>query len=104
MPKLKEKTIELIVLSLMYVAMMSCCYINLFGEGLNFIDTDDFMRVVRIREFFDHYDLNDYLIARSNYPYGCELHWTRLYDFFIIGLTWIVDLFADSLEQSINYA
>ncbi|MBO4405528.1 MAG: hypothetical protein J5821_02245, partial [Alphaproteobacteria bacterium] len=104
MPKLKEKTIELIVLGLMYVAMMSCCYINLFGEGLNFIDTDDFMRVVRIREFFDHYDLNDYLIARSNYPYGCELHWTRLYDFFIIGLTWIVDLFSDSLEQSINYA
>ncbi len=104
MLKLKEKTIELIVLSLMYLVMMSCCYINLFGEGVNFIDGDDFMRVVRIREFFDHYDLNNYLIARSNYPYGCELHWTRLYDFFIIGLTWIFDLFTDSLEQSINYA
>ena len=104
MLKSKEKIIELIILGLMYVVVMSSCYINLFGGGINFIDTDDFMRVIRIREFFDHYNLNNYVIARSNYPYGCELHWTRLYDFFIIGLTWIFDLFTDSLEQAINYA
>lgn len=102
--RLKEKTTELVILGIMYIAMMSYCYIILFGEGINFIDTDDFMRVVRIREFFEHYDLGDYLIARSNYPYGCELHWTRLYDFFIIGLTWVIDLFADSFDQSITYA
>lgn len=104
MHKLKEKTTELIILGIMYISLLSYCYVILFGEGINFIDTDDFMRVVRIREFFDHYDLNNYVIARSNYPYGCELHWTRLYDFFIIGLTWFIDLFTDSLEQSINYA
>ena len=104
MLKLKEKTTELIILGIMYIAMMTYCYIALFGEGINFIDTDDFMRVIRTREFFDHYDLSNYVIARSNYPYGCELHWTRLYDFFIIGLTWLIDLFTDSLDGAINYA
>ena len=102
--KLKERATELVILGIMYLAVMSYCYIILFGDGIHFIDTDDFMRVVRIREFFNHNDLDNCIIARSNYPYGCELHWTRLYDFFIIGLTWIIDLFADSQEQSIDFA
>ncbi len=104
MLKLKEKTTELIILGIMYIAVMIYCYVILFGECINFIDTDDFMRVIRTREFFQHYDLSNCVIARSNYPYGCELHWTRLYDFFIIGLTWFIDLFTDSLDQAINYA
>ncbi|MBO7454324.1 MAG: hypothetical protein J6T91_03005 [Alphaproteobacteria bacterium] len=104
MVRLKEKTTELVILSIMYIAMMSYCYVVIFGECINFIDTDDFMRVIRTREFFQHYDLNNHVIARSNYPYGCELHWSRLYDFFIIGLTWIINLFVNSFEQSINYA
>ena len=102
--RLDKKTAELIILGIMYVAMMGYRYTVLFGECINFVDTDDFMRVIRIREFFQHFDLNDYVIARSNYPYGCELHWTRLYDFFIIGLTWLIDLFTDSLDNAINYA
>jgi len=102
--KLKGKTAELLTLGVMYIAMMSYCYTMSFGEYIDFIDTDDFMRVIRTREFFQHYDLNNCVIARSNYPYGCELHWTRLYDFFIIGLTWFIDLFTDSLDNAIKYA
>lgn len=101
--RLKEKTTELIVLGMMYIAMVSCYYAITFGECINFIDTDDFMRVIRTREFFQHYDLNDHVIARSNYPYGCDLHWSRLYDFFIIGLTWLTNLFTDSINNAINY-
>lgn len=102
--RLKEKTVELIILGIMYIAMMGYCYVIMFGECINFIDTDDFMRVIRTREFFQHYDLNNHVIARSNYPYGCELHWSRLYDFFIIGFTWLIDLFTDSLDNAIKYA
>ena len=102
--KLKEKTVELIFLSIMYLAMLSYYHITLFGENIHFVDTDDFMRVVRMREFFNNFDLNNHIISRSNYPYGCELHWSRLYDFFIIGLTWFIDFFVDSLKKSIDYA
>lgn len=101
--KLKEKTVELIFLSIMYLAMLSYYHISSFGGTIHFIDTDDFMRIVRIREFFNNFDLNNHIISRSNYPYGCELHWSRLYDFFIIGLTWFTDFFTNSLEKSIDY-
>ena len=83
--------------------MMGYCYFAYCNNGINFIDTDDFMRVVRTREFFSNFDLNNHVISRCNYPHGCELHWTRLYDFLIIGLTWVVDLFTDSTDQAINY-
>ncbi len=103
MSKLKENTTELIFSCVLYVVMMGYCYFTYCGKGINFIDTDDFMRVVSTREFFSNFDLNNHVIARCNYPHGCELHWTRLYDFLIIGSTWIVDLFTDSIDQAINY-
>lgn len=102
--KLKEKTSELIILGILYFVLLSYSYLALFGDSITFLDTDDFMRVMHIREFFNNYDLSNYFVARSNYPIGCELHWTRLYDFFLIGLTWIVDLFSDSLNQSIEFS
>ena len=102
--KLKEKTSEIIVLSALYLALLSYSYVVLFGDSMTFMDTDDFMRVLRTKEFFNDYDLNNSMVSRSNYPIGCELHWTRLYDFLIIGLTWLVDLFSESLEQSIEVA
>jgi hypothetical protein len=102
--KLKEKTSELIVLGILYLSLLAYSYLVLFGDSIAFIDTDDFMRVMRIKEFFNDYNLSNYIVSRSNYPDGCELHWTRLYDFFIIGLTWVIDLFSESLDQSINYA
>ena len=104
MSKLKGNTAELLVSCILYVVMTGYCYFAYSNNGINFIDTDDFMRVVRIREFFSNFDLNNYVISRCNYPHGCELHWTRLYDFLIIGLTWIVDLFTDSIDLAINYA
>ena len=103
MSKLKKTTTELIISCVFYIVMTGYFYFSYCIKDINFIDTDDFMRVVRIREFFSNFDLNDHVISRCNYPHGCELHWTRLYDFIIIGLTWIVDLFTDSLDKSINY-
>ena len=102
--KLKEKTSELIVLGILYLSLLAYSYLVLFGNSIAFLDTDDFMRVMRIKEFFNDYNLSNCIVPRSNYPYGCELHWTRLYDFFIIGLTWVIDLFSESLDQSIDYA
>ena len=102
--KLRESKIELTVLGIMYLMMLAFCYISGFGCQISFIDTDDFMRVLRTQEFFSHFDLNNTIISRGNYPIGCDLHWTRLYDFFLIGLTYIIDFFVDSVETSVKYA
>lgn len=73
------------------------------GWYITFHDTDDYMRVVRIGEFFQHFDWSNCVVERSNVPYGCSLHWTRLYDFFIILPTYIVSFFVDTLDEAITY-
>ncbi|GHU13238.1 hypothetical protein FACS189449_08330 [Alphaproteobacteria bacterium] len=78
-------------------------YYSAFGWHINFLDTDDHMRMVRIREFFTHFDLSNNVIARSNVPFGCSLHWTRFYDFFIIIPSYLLNFFTDSINNAIEY-
>lgn len=77
--------------------------LQMHGFRMVFTDTDDYMRLVRIRDFFSHYDLSNNVISRSNVPFGCSLHWTRFYDFFIIIPTYILNFFVNSINQSIEY-
>ncbi|MDR3179821.1 MAG: hypothetical protein LBT70_02885 [Holosporaceae bacterium] len=86
------------------------CIIYCFGEHylcygchICFFDTDDYMRAVRIREFFQYFDLSNNVIARSNVPLGCSLHWTRFYDFFLIIPSYILSFFTDSISAAIEY-
>jgi hypothetical protein len=48
------------------------------------IDPDSYMRLVRIRELWQTGDWFDTVIARANAPYGDALHWTRLFDGFLL--------------------
>jgi hypothetical protein len=79
------------------------CYLETHGWNIEFSDVDDHMRLIRIREFFQHYDLSNSIISRSNVPFGCDLHWTRFYDFFLIIPSYILNLFLNSINQSIEY-
>jgi hypothetical protein len=79
------------------------CYLQMHGLRLTFFDPDDYMRLVRIKEFFSHYDLSNNIIFRCNVPFGCNLHWTRFYDFFIIIPVYILDIFINSIDKSIEY-
>ncbi|MDR1334626.1 MAG: glycosyltransferase family 39 protein [Holosporaceae bacterium] len=78
-------------------------YLQLHGFSLTFVDTDDYMRLVRIREFFNHHDWGNTIISRSNVPFGCDLHWTRFYDFFIIIPVYLLNFFVNSLDKSIEW-
>lgn len=53
-----------------------------FGRaGLPFFaDTDDAMRMVRVRDFLAGQDWYDLTIDRLNTPFGAEIHWSRLVD------------------------
>ncbi|MDR2267831.1 MAG: hypothetical protein LBD81_00070 [Holosporaceae bacterium] len=80
------------------------CFAQLFGDlKLRFLDTDDYMRLVRVRDFFIHHDLGKTIIDRANVPYGGDLHWTRFYDLFFIIPSYILNFFLNSIEQSIEY-
>lgn len=96
-------SIELVIIPILLLFFSAFLYIQLKGFQLDFIDTDDYMRVVRIREFFQNYDLCSNIIKRCNVPYGCSLHWTRFYDFFIIIPSFILNFFIDSINRAVDY-
>ncbi len=93
---------EIFVLSILCICVSIIQYIQNFGFQISFLDNDDYMRMIRLKEFFIHHDLNNSIINRGNYPYGVDLHWTRFYDFFLIIPSYLLSLFNNSLNKSIE--
>ena len=61
-----------------------------------FMDTDAFMRMVRVEALVDSRDWYNHYISRSNFPFGEELHWSRAFDILLIGLSLPFRLFFDT--------
>lgn len=99
----KKNKVELIILSLLGVVFNIAVYLQMHEFSISFFDTDDYMRLVRIRDFFTHFDLSDNIIKRCNVPFGCSLHWTRFYDFFLIIPSYILAFFTKSIDKAIEY-
>lgn len=100
---MKAYKFEILTIILACIVINIVIYLKGHGLSILFLDTDDYMRLIRIQDFFVNKDLADHVIARCNYPFGCDLHWTRFYDFFIILPTYIVNLFLKNINQSIEY-
>ncbi|MDR2766193.1 MAG: hypothetical protein LBB63_01885 [Holosporaceae bacterium] len=100
---LRKNKLEVIVLSAASLLIVIAFHLQKYGFQIVFLDSDDHMRLVRIREFFRHFDLSNAVVGRSNVPYGCELHWTRFYDFFLIIPSYVLNLFLNSIDKSIEY-
>lgn len=64
-------------------------------EPYLFIDTDAFMRMVRVETLVSDGNWYNQAIARSNFPFGEELHWSRALDILIIVLSFPFRLFYD---------
>lgn len=54
------------------------------GRISELIDTDAFMRLVRVEQLAESGGWYDSFIHRSNYPYGDNLHWTRPLDILLL--------------------
>ncbi len=65
-------------------------------EG-NFADSDDFLRLHEVRNWLGGQGWFDVSVPRMNPPAGGDLHWSRLVDVPIAGLTWFFDLFTDTI-------
>jgi hypothetical protein len=59
------------------------------------IDTDSYMRMVRIRELIETGAWYDRVIERSNAPYGEVLHWTRALDLFVLAGAFVSSVFVE---------
>ena len=59
------------------------------------IDTDPYMRMVRVETLLNGGDWYDQSIAHSNAPFGEELHWSRAFDLLLILVMMPFSLFFD---------
>ncbi|MDR2794378.1 MAG: hypothetical protein LBB12_01210, partial [Holosporaceae bacterium] len=100
---LYKNKLEITLLLMLGMTINAICYLQIHGFHISFLDSDDYMRLVRIRDFFDHGNWSNTIISRCNVPFGCDLHWTRFYDFFLIAPTCILNFFMNSIDESIKY-
>ncbi|MDR2681920.1 MAG: hypothetical protein LBB29_02645 [Holosporaceae bacterium] len=109
MELLKKYRSEIILIIVGLIASFMCYarihfFVCFFGDcKIRFFDTDDYMTLVRVRDFFTHYDLANSVISRANVPYGGDLHWTRFYDFLFIIPSYILNFFLDSINDATEY-
>jgi len=66
-----------------------------------FLDTDDAMRMVVVRDFLDGQGWYDLVQHRLNTPFGAEIHWSRLIDLPIAALLWLARLFTDPRQAEL---
>lgn len=103
----KKNEVLLIAISLISCFMSYAFrhyYIIFTGDfSMRFADPDDYMMLVRLRDFFIYGDLSYSLINRVNVPFGTDIYWSRIYDFFLIPVIWFLDLFVNSISKSIEY-
>lgn len=99
----KDNRLEIFILILMSCIISCASYVFFLNNSLSFSDTDDFMRIIRLDEFFKTGDFYNSVIDRANYPYGCDLHWTRFYDLFLSIPILIIHWLGISIEDSIKY-
>lgn len=60
-----------------------------------FVDTDDAMRMVVVRDFLAGQGWYDLTQHRLNTPFGAEIHWSRLIDLPLAALLWLAGRFTD---------
>ena len=59
--------------------------------GPFFSDTDDAMRLVRVRDLLAGQDWYDWTQHRLNTPFGADIHWSRLIDAPLAALLWLFE-------------
>lgn len=108
---LKQNKVEVLFLVLFCLAINILSYISFRGplcfsniaDGLVFGDPDDYMRLVRMHEWFSGGGFFDTTIARANSPFGGDMHWTRFYDLFWFFPVKIVEFFVKDIKTAVAY-
>ncbi len=79
-----------IITTIVYTLFDISANLQIYGT-LNYIDTDNFMRANRMIDWLSNFGWSERLYPNSNYPFGENLHFTRIMDiiwsFFALPLT-----------------
>ncbi|MDR1335105.1 MAG: hypothetical protein LBJ19_02430, partial [Holosporaceae bacterium] len=100
---LRANKVEVTILVTMAMVLNVFIHIQTSGTEITFRDTDDYMQLMRIRDFFCHHDWSNNVISKCNVPFGGELHWTRFYDIFLIVPSYVLSFFTSSINDAIEY-
>lgn len=65
----------------------------LVNQQAELVDTDCYMRFVRVEQLAETGNWYDSVIHRSNYPYGDQLHWTRPLDVILLAGAYVLTPF-----------
>ena len=68
------------IVALVVLFTFSTTLAGLSFDNRDLVDTDGYMRYLRIEALLDGGEWFDPLFTRSNFPYGETSHWTRLVD------------------------
>ncbi len=76
-----------LIVVFMFLLIHGVIYTKGFSESqhADLVDTDTYMRLVRVEQLAETGDWYDSVIHRNNYPYGDELHWTRPLDVILLA-------------------
>lgn len=98
---LKKIKLEQVVLVVFW--FMVCCYVYIsrMSGDFPFNDTDDYMRLVRVLEFMEGDGWYNHIMPRGNIPYGCDIHWTRLYDCMLIAGSYLFRPFVNTSKDAL---
>lgn len=107
----KQNKIELIILLFLCLLVNIFSYVSITGrfpfenivDGVVFFDPDDYMRLVRMNEWFSGKGFFDSIIERANSPFGGDMHWTRFYDLFWYIPVKIVEFFTKDTRAAVAY-
>lgn len=99
-PPIVEFGFFLVLVVVVLVAVTQTGSFSLSNRDL--VDTDGYMRYVRIEQLLETGAWFDSTISRSNFPLGDELHWTRPLDAFVLGLNLLLAPFLG--EDSLYWA
>ncbi len=92
----KSNQLPLLMVLIVFILIQFSLYqLISVSKGLDLIGTDPYMRLVRVELLLEKGDWYDGTIARSNAPYGEQLHWSRAFDLLMIGLAWLIGLFVE---------
>ena len=93
---------EVYILMLLSLMVNAINYLQIKGWCISFFDPDDYMRLVRMEEFFSGGSFYEQVIHRANSPFGGVMHWSRFYDLLWILPVHFASFFMDSVKESVE--
>lgn len=88
--------------TLLSLWFLVCSYLYFYIKSdFPFNDTDDYMRLVTVLDYIEGAGWYDHIMKRCNFPFGGDMHWTRLYDCILLAGTYIFSVFSSSLKEAL---